>query len=56
MTVISLPMTVVGALFGMNVGGLPFRQSDVGFWVLFLIASVMTVLAAWLIFRLLREG
>ena len=55
-TVISLPMTVVGALFGMNVGGLPFRQSDVGFWVLFLIASVMTVLAAWLIFRLLREG
>ena len=54
-TVISLPMTVVGALFGMNVGGLPLKGSDLGFWTLFLISLVMTLIAAWLIFRLLRK-
>ncbi len=55
-TVMSLPMTVVGALFGMNVGGIPFRQSDIGFWILLLISSALTLIAAWLIFRLLRRG
>ncbi len=55
-TVMSLPMTVVGALFGMNVGGIPFKGSDVGFWVLFLMSVTLTLIAAWLIFRLLREG
>lgn len=54
-TVISLPMTVVGALFGMNVGGLPFKGSSIGFWILFLISFIMTLIAAWLVFRLLRE-
>lgn len=55
-TVISLPMTVVGALFGMNVGGLPFRNSDAGFWVLFAISIGMTLMASWLVLKLLREG
>lgn len=55
-TVMSLPMTVVGALFGMNVGGMPFRGSDFGFWILLLISSALTAISAWLIFRLLREG
>jgi zinc transporter len=54
-TVISLPMTVVGALFGMNVGGLPFKESDVGFWALFLISVGLTLIAAWFVFRLLRK-
>lgn len=54
-TVISLPMTVVGALFGMNVGGLPFKGSSLGFWALLLISFGMTMIAAWLVLRLLRE-
>jgi zinc transporter len=54
-TVIALPITVMAALFGMNVGGLPFRDSDYGFWVILLISTLVTACAAWLIARLLAD-
>ncbi len=54
-TVISLPMTVIGALFGMNVDGLPLKHSLLGFWVLLAGSAFATLLAAWLVFRFLRD-
>jgi zinc transporter len=33
-TVIFLPFNVIGSLFGMNVGGIPFAESHAGFWVI----------------------
>ncbi len=54
-TVISLPMTIVAALFGMNVGGLPFRESSYGFAVILLLAILLTIAATLLILRLLRD-
>lgn len=54
-TVISLPITIMAAMFGMNVGGLPFKDSNYGFWVVLLISSLVTAFAAWLIVRLLAD-
>jgi len=33
MTAVLLPMTIISGLFGMNVGGLPFLENGVGFWI-----------------------
>ena len=54
-TVISLPVTMMAAMFGMNVGGLPFKDSNYGFWAVFLISSLATAFAAWLVVHLLSE-
>jgi zinc transporter len=54
-TVIALPVTVISALFGMNVGGLPFRESSEGFAAVVGISILVSVLAAWLITRLLKD-
>jgi zinc transporter len=54
-TVIALPMTIAAALFGMNVGGLPFRDNNDGFFDIFILSVVLTLAAAWLVFRLLRD-
>lgn len=49
-TVLAVPFNVVGALFGMNVGGIPFNQDPSGFW--WVVGLVMAVtLAAFLVFR-----
>ena len=32
-TVLALPLTIVPGFFGMNVGGLPFRDHPHGFWM-----------------------
>jgi zinc transporter len=48
-TVIALPINLLAGLLGMNVGGLPFRYDAHGFWILALIAMLLTSLAAWLI-------
>jgi zinc transporter len=44
-TVLLLPFNVVGGLFGMNVGGIPYGNSPHGFWaiVLFICALIATV-------------
>jgi zinc transporter len=50
-TVIALPVNLISGLLGMNIGGVPFRHSDYGFWIVVLLASILTGLSAWLIFR-----
>jgi zinc transporter len=47
-TVLALPFNVVGGLFGMNVGGIPFGEHPSGFWiVVFLVAAFTGVAAYW---------
>jgi len=53
-TVLCLPFNVTGALFGMNVGGIPFASDPAGFWVIFVLITVATVALArslWQRFR-----
>lgn len=53
-TVLCLPFNVTGALFGMNVGGIPFATDPAGFWVIFVLITVATVALArslWQQFR-----
>jgi zinc transporter len=48
-TVLALPMTIIPGLFGMNVGGIPFSGSAVGFWVVLLVVVVVVGLGAALV-------
>jgi len=53
-TVLCLPFNVTGALFGMNVGGIPFATDPAGFWVIFVLITVATAALArslWQQFR-----
>jgi len=54
-TVLGLPFTVVGGLFGMNVGGIPFGDDKQGFWVIVGLVAAFTSLAVWLMFRWRRK-
>jgi zinc transporter len=49
-TVLAVPFNVVGALFGMNVGGVPLSQEASGFWTVVGFVLAITV-AAFLLFR-----
>jgi len=43
-TVLALPMTIIPGLFGMNVGGIPFREGNGGFWmVAFIVVAIVAV-------------
>ena len=53
-TVLALPMTIIPGLFGMNVGGVPFRDSGSGFWLALLVAGV-TAAAGWFLVRVIRR-
>ena len=47
-TVLALPFNVIGGLFGMNVGGIPFAESTAGFWVVVgLVAAFTAVAGLW---------
>ena len=50
-TVLALPFNVVGALFGMNVGGIPWSQHPAGFWAIVAIVSVFTALVGAIVWR-----
>jgi zinc transporter len=50
-TVLALPFNVIGGLFGMNVGGIPFANHPAGFWVIVGFVATFTGLAAWLASR-----
>jgi zinc transporter len=50
-TVIALPTNLIAGLMGMNVGGIPLRYDNKGFWIVAVMSAVLTSLAAWLIFR-----
>lgn len=54
-TVAGLPFTVIGGLFGMNVGGIPLADDPRGFWIIVGLVSVLTVGGLWFIFRSLRK-
>jgi zinc transporter len=43
-TVIALPFNVIGGLFGMNVGGIPFAGHRHGFLIVIVLAGALTVL------------
>jgi zinc transporter len=49
-TVLALPFNVIGGLFGMNVGGIPFGDHPGGFWVIVSLVATFTAataLVAW---------
>lgn len=54
-TVIALPMTIAGAMFGMNVGGLPLKDSNDAFLYIFALSGLLTLVVSWLVFRLLKD-
>jgi zinc transporter len=54
-TVIALPVNLISGLLGMNIGGLPLKYDNHGFWIVALIALLLTSVAAWLIFRPRRD-
>ncbi len=49
-TVLTLPMTIIPGLFGMNVRGVPFSESAGGFWIVaFIVIGIVSlgVAVAW---------
>ena len=44
-TVLALPFNVIGGLFGMNVGGIPFADHTSGFWIVVALVTAFTVAA-----------
>jgi len=53
-TVTALPINLVAGLFGMNVGGVPFNQDPLGFWIVVGSLVAVTWVAAWKVFRRLQ--
>lgn len=48
-TVLALPFNIVGALLGMNVGGIPWGESPHGFWIIVALVAVFAAIAGkWL--------
>lgn len=43
-TVLALPFNVIGSLFGMNVGGIPFAAYELGFWIVVILVTIFTAL------------
>jgi zinc transporter len=54
-TVVTLPMTIIPGLFGMNVGGVPL-QGTAGFWAVLAIAISFAGLGVFLVLRGTRES
>ncbi len=50
-TTAALPFNVVGALFGMNVGGIPLAESPRGFWSIVALVAVFTAVVGYLVAR-----
>lgn len=50
-TVIGLPFTVIGGLFGMNVAGIPLAEERGAFWIIVGIVAAATAGGTWLVFR-----
>jgi zinc transporter len=53
-TVIGLPFTMIGGLFGMNVGGIPFGEHPRGFWIIVALVAIATGALVWLLLRMRR--
>jgi len=50
-TVLALPINLGSGLLGMNVGGVPFSQEPLGFWLVLLLIAAVTAAIAWLAVR-----
>ncbi len=50
-TVLALPINLVSGLLGMNVGGVPFNQEPLGFWLVLALIAAVTAAIAWLAVR-----
>jgi len=50
-TVLALPINLVSGLLGMNVGGVPFNQHPLGFWLVLALIAAVTAAIAWLAVR-----
>jgi zinc transporter len=55
LTVTGLPFTVVGGLFGMNVGGIPLAGDAAGFWIIVGMVAIATAAGTWILFRWRRR-
>jgi zinc transporter len=53
-TVLALPLTIIPGLLGMNVGGVPLREGEGGFWLVVVGLIACTVGGALWAFR--RRG
>ena len=49
-TVLALPMTIIPVLLGMNIGGIPLRENDAGFWLVVMLTMLVVALGAWVVF------
>ena len=54
-TVLALPFNVIGGLFGMNVGGIPFAAHRHGFLIVITVAVALTVLGGVMVMRRRRD-
>ena len=54
-TVLALPFNVMGGLFGMNVGGIPFAAHRHGFLIVITVAVALTVLGGVMVMRRRRD-
>lgn len=50
-TVLALPINLVSGLLGMNVGGIPFNQHPLGFWLVLGLIALVTAAIAWVAVR-----
>jgi len=51
LTILFIPPTFIGGLFGMNLKGILFSEMEHGFWVACLLAAAATACVAWLLKR-----
>jgi zinc transporter len=50
-TVLALPINLVSGLLGMNVGGIPFSQHPMGFWMVVTLIALITLAIVWFAVR-----
>lgn len=55
-SVLALPINIIAGLFGMNVGGIPLAQDEVGFWVVVAIVASFTLVAGRFMFGRRRDS
>lgn len=56
MTAVLLPSNVITGLFGMNTPGLPFANSAHGFWVVALLAVIISAMVYLIVRRIGGSG
>jgi zinc transporter len=54
-TVLALPFNVIGGLFGMNVGGIPFAEHAHGFLIVVGVVAGLTALGGVVVMRRRRD-